>query len=1038
MDQWLKTGSVRKRKLTETPNEVPCTSSDTDWTNNTTPQQVQEPVPEQVSKQTAVSSYSSSEGIITKKRRYLDSYINYGVSCTGEEDCPKPLCVVYAPAMPTNVRVLERTSRRVTIAWTPAQDGNSPITRYIIRYNPMQDSWQGPSEEITAEGSQSNVILTPLRPYTLYSVRVVAENTLGPGAASQELRVRTDEEAPSAPPLHIMVEATSSTQLVLTWEPPPEDQWNGPLLGHYVGHRELGDSESKRQYNFTTVAWRGNGKEEWHLNGLKKFYKYGLVVQAFNSKGPGPLAMQVVAQTLEDVPDSSPRDVRCAPLSPESLQVSWQPPPETLVHGVIQGYRLLYEPVPATEQHDIAEPRTKMTTALKTVLHGLLKFTNYSIELLAFTRVGDGVKSTQSYCQTKEDVPGPPAGIKAVLQDPETALVTWLTPTHPNGVILRYSVHIRVVDGGRQVDVRSISHHSPSHLQYQLPGLKKRLFYEFWVTAFTKVGEGQSSPVVSLTPSSKVKASIVSFGGAQLAAWKSDVRLPCRAVGIQELKRQWLVGDSPLNQQPRLNIAPDGSLLLSTVQRSDQGEYTCVVWNEYGKDVITYHLRVQDQSMQDKKRGGEEEDGSRLIHMFLGGSSLFESLVGVAVDEAGTIPGSMGLAQSAGLVDRIPPGTPLLLMTESTQHTLQLQWKLGDDGGSPIRGFVLHYKLEHGEWEEARLDGTRSTHVLANLRCGTLYHVYVTAYNRVGSGSPSKTLDVRTRGGLPLLPAPADLLLLNSSSVALRLSIWPDGGCPMLYYVVEYAPRLMEVDNWLVGTVSPSHVVTQNDGRAPLHKDVKIVLLCLLSSLIIALGFLGICFCVKKKSREPSPHQSLEDVQANANQDNKHNLARREQYYATVRKLPPSPGTLECIPEYSEDIRPYATFHVPGPQSSESTKLQTFVYRESDASPTVKSVKSEYCRVKKSHQCDEYDSFGSESDTEPGTSSRTESSNQLDDGGHHGDMSRSYHPPVSRLAKPLVNSIYPGPEWSPPAVDPLSSVERRPFQRRYCQTHLPK
>nr|CAD7432036.1 unnamed protein product [Timema monikensis] len=39
MDQWLKTGSVRKRKLTETTNEVPCTSFDTDWTNNTTPQQ---------------------------------------------------------------------------------------------------------------------------------------------------------------------------------------------------------------------------------------------------------------------------------------------------------------------------------------------------------------------------------------------------------------------------------------------------------------------------------------------------------------------------------------------------------------------------------------------------------------------------------------------------------------------------------------------------------------------------------------------------------------------------------------------------------------------------------------------------------------------------------------------------------------------------------------------------------------------------------------------------------------------------------------
>jgi len=40
--------------------------------------------------------------------------------------------------------------------------------------------------------------------------------------------------------------------------------------------------------------------------------------------------------------------------------------------------------------------------------------------------------------------------------------------------------------------------------------------------------------------------------------------------------------------------------------------------------------------------------------------------------------------------------------------------------------------------------------------------------------------------------------------------------------------------------------------------------------------------------------------------------------------------------EYSEDIRPYATFHVPGPPSSETTKLQTFVYRDNDASPTRK------------------------------------------------------------------------------------------------------
>lgn len=49
----------------------------------------------------------------------------------------------------------------------------------------------------------------------------------------------------------------------------------------------------------------------------------------------------------------------------------------------------------------------------------------------------------------------------------------------------------------------------------------------------------------------------------------------------------------------------------------------------------------------------------------------------------------------------------------------------------------------------------------------------------------------------------------------------------------------------------------------------------------------------------------------------KHTISEhRDQYYATVRKTPQSPcrdssSALERIPEYSEDIYPYATFHLP-------------------------------------------------------------------------------------------------------------------------------
>lgn len=53
-----------------------------------------------------------------------------------------------------------------------------------------------------------------------------------------------------------------------------------------------------------------------------------------------------------------------------------------------------------SEKNDV---ETKVTTALRTVLPGLHKFTNYSISVLAFTASGDGVKSIPIFCRTEED-----------------------------------------------------------------------------------------------------------------------------------------------------------------------------------------------------------------------------------------------------------------------------------------------------------------------------------------------------------------------------------------------------------------------------------------------------------------------------------------------------------------------------------------------------------------------------------------------------------------------------------------------------------
>lgn len=89
------------------------------------------------------------------------------------------------------------------------------------------------------DGAHTTATLASLQPATTYIIRVMAENQLGLGEPSDELQVRTTEEPPSVAPRDVVVDARGSRQLLITWTPPPADTWNGQLLGHYVGLREL-------------------------------------------------------------------------------------------------------------------------------------------------------------------------------------------------------------------------------------------------------------------------------------------------------------------------------------------------------------------------------------------------------------------------------------------------------------------------------------------------------------------------------------------------------------------------------------------------------------------------------------------------------------------------------------------------------------------------------------------------------------------------------------------------------------------------------
>lgn len=84
-----------------------------------------------------------------------------------------------------------------------------------------------------------------------------------------------------------------------------------------------------------------------------------------------------------------------------------------------------------------------------------------------------------------------------------------------------------------------------------------------------------------------------------------------------------------------------------------------------------------------------------------------------------------------------------------------------------------------------------------NLSCGSTYHLYLVAQNKIGKSPQSSTLSVRTQGEAPGVPQGTALIQPNSTSVLLRLHVWPDNGCPLLYFVIQYRSN---TDNlWILG-----------------------------------------------------------------------------------------------------------------------------------------------------------------------------------------------------------------------------------------------
>ena len=98
--------------------------------------------------------------------------------------------------------------------------------------------------------------------------------------------------------------------------------------------------------------------------------------------------------------------MECLPLSSVGLHLKWRAPPHQAWNGQIKGYRVLFVPFPDPDQPGQSKLNTARLSAVigtSTALQGLLSFTNYSVQVLAYTSAGDGELSAPEACATESD-----------------------------------------------------------------------------------------------------------------------------------------------------------------------------------------------------------------------------------------------------------------------------------------------------------------------------------------------------------------------------------------------------------------------------------------------------------------------------------------------------------------------------------------------------------------------------------------------------------------------------------------------------------
>ncbi|XP_045434549.1 neuronal cell adhesion molecule isoform X32 [Pipistrellus kuhlii] len=417
------------------------------------------------------------------------------------------LSVVDVPNPPFDLELTDQLDKSVQLSWTPGDDNNSPITKFIIEYeNAMHEAglWHHQAE---VPGTQTRAQLK-LSPYVNYSFRVMAENSLGrssPSEASEQYLTKAAE--PDKNPMMVEGLGSEPDNLVITWQPLNGFESNGPGLQYKVSWRQKdGDDE------WTSVIVANVSK--YIVSGTPTFVPYLIKVQALNDVGFAPEPAVVMGHSGEDLPMVAPGNVHVTVVNSTLAEVHWDPVPLKSVRGHLQGYRIYYWTDQNSSKRNRRHIEKKILTFQGSKTHGMLPglepFSHYTLNVRVVNGKGEGPASPDRVFHTPEGVPSAPSSLKIVNPTLDSLTLEWDPPSHPNGILTEYTLKYQPINSthelGPLVDLKIPANKT----RWTLKNLNFSTRYKFYFYAQTSAGSGSQITEEAVTTVDEGKMAMAS------------------------------------------------------------------------------------------------------------------------------------------------------------------------------------------------------------------------------------------------------------------------------------------------------------------------------------------------------------------------------------------------------------------------------------------------------------------------------------------------------------------------------------------------